>query len=284
MNDTSSVSAPGSDPVHDIGEHRILHASTRNWFKVLLICLTFVAIGIIMIITKGDFLAWFTALAFAVVAGVAVLQIKGAGSKLILDPDTFEFTNLGQTTTERWDRCADFTVYQTSNTEQVVYDSARRADTHAGEMNRSSTGRSAGLPDTFDMPAQDLANLMNAYQTAAVQRSWQHHADAVSDYEATLAEQLNGSAPHADIITDAAAMDLSADMPLWPAILVTAQQARTDGSRHILQIIDVLSPASIWIHEDTKKSQAFSILGADELQLVDPVTRDVRRLFPDTRP
>lgn len=280
MNDTSSVPVP----VPDIGSHRVLQASTHKWFKVLLIGLAFVAIGIIMIITKGDFLAWFTALAFAVVAGVAVLQIKGAGSKLVLDPDTFEFTNLGQTTTERWDRCADFKVYHTSNTEQVVYDSARRADTHTGEMNRSSTGRSAGLPDTFDMPAQDLANLMNAYQTKAVQRSWQHHADAVSEYEATLAEQLNGSDTHADIITEGAAMDLPADIPLWPAILVTAQQPRSDGSRHILQIIDVLSPASVWIHEDTKKEHAFNLLGAEELQLVNPVTCDVRRLFPDARP
>jgi hypothetical protein len=268
-------------PVPDIGSHRIFHASKAKWRTVLLVGLAFVAIGLIMIVTKGDFLAWFITLAFAVVAGVALLQINGSGLRLVLDADTFTSTSIGRAaTTERWDRCADFTVYRVSDSEQVVYDTARNADTHIGEMNRSLTGRSASLPDTFDMPAQDLANLMNAYQAAAIERSWQHHADAITSYESVIADQLKSSDTSAQIITDSDAMDLPADMSPWPAILVIAAKPRPDGARHILQVIDVLSPASVWIHDDTKKEQAFDLLGADELQIVDPAANDDRRYFP----
>jgi len=280
MSDASSTSPPAT--IANPGSRRVLHASKAKWRAVLLVALAFVAIGLIMIATKSDFLSWFITLAFAVVAGVAFLQMNGNGLRLILDADTFTFTNIGRAdTTERWDRCADFTVYRVSDSEQVVYDTTRYADTHIGEMNRSLTGRSAALPDTFDLSAEDLANLMNAYQAAAVTRSWQHHAEAVTGYKSMLVEQLKSPGIDAEVITDPAMMDLPADMPPWPTILVAAKTRRPDGTRHILQLIDILSPSSVWIDETTKTDQAFNLLGADELQLVDPVTRDVRSLFPD---
>ena len=109
-----------------IGTHRILQVSLRKWWSVFAIGAGFVAIGIAMIIIKGDFLAWFITLFFALVAGVACLQLTGYGSQLELNADTFTVTNFGRCTPERWDECADFKVYRLTRTEQVVYDRARR--------------------------------------------------------------------------------------------------------------------------------------------------------------
>lgn len=262
------------------GSHRILHADSKKWLTVMAIGAGFVAIGIIMIIMNGDFLAWFVTLFFGLVAGVGVLQLTGAGSHLELNADDFVIANFGRKTTERWDECANFSVYRVSRTELVVYDRARDVDTHKGEMNRSISGRSSGLPDTFGMSAKDLAELMNAYQQHAVERSWQRHAEAVREFAEKIAADLTKTGQPAEIHTDPAARGLPEDMPPWPAILAVLKEPRLDGSPHVLICADILSPLSRWITTDTKKTQAFDLLGAAELQIIDPDNKDVRRIVP----
>lgn len=271
-------SATSNDDLSGIGQHRVLNAGMRKWLMAALISCAFVALGIVMIIMKGDFLAWFLTAFFAIMAAVAALQFTGAGSKLTLDADTFTITNFGRDTTERWDDCANFSVYRLTRTEEVVYDRARDVETHMGEMNRSITGRSASLPDTFDMKPQNLANLMNAYQANAVERSWQRHVEAVADYQKSIAADLSKSAAIADVITVPAAMNLPEGVSPWPAILVVDKAPRPDGTRRILIAADILSPESRWIPEHTKRDQAFEVLEADELQIITPETDSVRRI------
>lgn len=261
-----------------VGAHRVLYVSLRKWRVVLAIGFGFVAIGIAMIVLKGDFLAWFVTSFFALVTGVALLQIKGFGSQLELNADTFVVRNFGRVTTERWDECADFTVYRVSRNEQVVYDRARDIDTHVGAMNRSISGRTAGLPDTFSMTADELAELMMAYRENAVERSWQVHARAVEEFASTIGDGFRQAGVDADVITDRALMELPDGIDAWPDVLAVARDPRSDGSKHVLICADVLSPDSRWITEDAKRDQAFDILGADELQIIDPDNKDVRRL------
>ena len=277
MNDSAmndSVAQVDCDP----GRHRILHADTKKWLTVMAIGAGFVAIGIIVIVMQGGFLAWFVTLFFALVAGVGALQLIGPGSHLELHADNFVVTNFGRKTTERWDECANFSVYRVSRTELVVYDRARDVETHKGEMNRSISGRSSGLPDTFGMSAKDLAELMNAYQQHGVERSWQRHAETVREFADTIAAGLTRTGQPADILTDPVAMGLPEDMPSWPALDAVLKEARLDGSPHLLICADILSPLSRWITTDTKQTQAFDLLGAAELQIIDPDSKDVRRI------
>lgn len=265
-----------------IGSHRALHADPKKWQMVFAIGVGFVAIGIAMIITQGGFLAWFVTLFFALVAGVAVLQLFGVGSYLELHADTFVITNFGRRTTERWEDCANFKVYRISRVEQVVYDRARDVETHAGEMNRAISGRSSGLADTFGIDADKLAGLMNAYQEHAVERSWQRHAEAVEIFRKTIAEGLKEAGQPADIVSDPGEMTLPEEMQPWPSILAVLKEPRLDGSPHVLICADILSPLSRWITDDTKQTEAFELLGAAELQIIEPETKEVRRIMRAT--
>lgn len=268
-------------PDNTIGSHRVLHADPKKWRLVATIGGVFVAIGIAMLIIEGDFLAWFVTLFFLLVAGVGLVQLFGVGSHLELNADTFVVTNFGRRTTERWDECANFNAYRISRVEQVAYDRARDVDTHMGEMNRSISGRSSGLPDTFGMEAVKLADLMNAYQQHGVERSWQRHTEAVATYRAMIAEDLEQAGQPANIVSDPSTMTLPPEMQSWPSILAVLKEPRLDGSPHVLICADVLSPLSRWITEDSKRTEAFDLLGAAELQIIDPDTKAVRRIKPD---
>lgn len=261
-----------------IGVQRVLYASRAKWRTVLLIGIGFVVIGVVMIINTGDFLAWFTTCFFVLVAGVGGAQLVGRGATLTLDADTFMETNLGRTTTERFDECADFKVYRRGGVEQVVFNRARDVETHAGEMNKSISGRSSGLHDTFSMPGQELADLLNSYQAFAIQRSWQRHEEAVTMLRQRLDDEFGVAGMECDIISTAADMDLPEDMASWPSILVVGKERETDGCRAVMLCVDVLSPVSRWVPRDTKEEQAFDMLRADELRIIEPDSGETARI------
>jgi hypothetical protein len=265
----------------DIGQHRVLNADARKWTTVSLIGAGFLAIGLLMIINKGDFLAWFVTLFFGGVAATGIYQLFGPGSHLELNPDTFTVSSLGRQFTERWDECADFAVYRTGHNRLVAYDRAGDVETHMAEMNRMLSGRSASLPDTFGMKAQALADLMNAYQAHALKRAWERHSKSVAAYERLISGDLKDAAITAEIISSPKLMSLPADMPPWPSILVVGKKPHQDDTRHILTCVDILSPRSRWIPRATKQKQAFELLGADELQIIDPDTNAVHRIARD---
>lgn len=264
-------------PDSTIGTRRVLHADPRKWHWVAGIGAGFFVIGIGMIIREGDFLAWFVTLFFALVAGVGFNQLFGTGSRLELDADGFTIHNFGRETRERWDECADFKVYRVSRVEQVAYDRARDVDTHKGEMNRTISGRSSGLPDTFGMTGEDLAALMGAYREAAVARSWEAHPQAVQKVAEAIAAELDAAGQPAEIVTERARMALPEDMQPWPSLLAVLKEPRLDGSPHVLICADVLSPLSRWVTIETKRSQALELLGAMELRVFDPESGNVRR-------
>ena len=157
----------------------------------------------------------------------------------------------------------------------------RDIGTHLAEMNRSVTGYTACLPDTFGMKAKDLAGLMNAYQAAAVERAWQRHAKDVAEFRATVTDSMAKAGTPVDVITDPSQMNLPEDMAPWPSVLVVAKKPRPDGSRHVLIAADILSPISKWLPEMDKEADAFKHLQADELQFIDADKKDVRRVMPD---
>lgn len=264
------------------GDYRVLHADPKKWQMCLFVAGSFVLVGISMILMNGDFLSWFVTLFFMLVAGVALLQLFGTGSYLELDADTFTVTNIGRRTTERWEDCANFKAYRISRVEQVAYDRVRDVDTHLGEMNRSISGRSSGLPDTFGMSARDLADLMNAYQANALERSWQRHAESVAAVRETMASDLATSGQAADLITDHADMTLPPEMEPWPSILAVLKEPRLDGLPHIVTCVDILSPRSRWLTDDIKQTEAFELLGAEELRIIEPRTNKIRRYVRTT--
>jgi hypothetical protein len=150
-----------------------LYPSRRKWMLVLAGCAAFVTIAIWMVSTGngGDVLyGWLALLFFG--CGVlvsAIMMVPGAGS-LTLDRDGFEIINMYRRSFFRWSDGSGFTakILPPATQHVVVFDSAGAAHKSLGRLNTMFAGRNAGLPDTYGLPAKDLAELLSKWRERAL--------------------------------------------------------------------------------------------------------------------
>lgn len=267
-----------------IGSRCVLTPGRNKWLGVAVIAAVFVAIGIFLLLDRGSWIGWLSLAFFGLVLVVSLAQILGHGSRLTLDADTFEISNFGRRATERWDEVAGFLAYKQHKIDMVGYDRLRDMNSRIGDLNRKMSGRTAALPDTFDMKVDDLVALLESYRENGVARSWQHHRDAIVQTSAMIRAGLDDVGHTGEILTDPGEIRkaLPDDMVPWPSILVTDGDAkRPDGGPQILIAVDVLNPESRWISRDVKERGTFDNLGAPELQIIDPATNNITRIKRD---
>jgi hypothetical protein len=282
MSQPAATPTASDDP--PIGARRVLTPGRGKWLGVAAIAAVFVAIGIYLLLGRGSWIGWIALAFFGLVLAVSLAQIFGAGSRLTLDADTFEISNFGRRAVERWDEVAGFTTFKQHRIDMVGYDRLRDMNSRIGDLNRKMSGRTAALPDTFDMKADDLTALLEAYRENGVARSWQRHRAAVDELTATLPAELDASGRTGRVIVEPEEVRraLPNDMAPWPSILVTdGNEKRPDGRAKILIAVDVLNPNSRWIDRDTKERSVFDNLGANEFRLIDPSNHDVTRIRRD---
>ena len=283
MNDPAA--APAADL--QIGAHRVLKPTPGRWIAVVVIAALFVAIGLYLITTRGSWIGWLSVSFFGFVLAVALAQLSGLGSQLTLDADTFELSNFGRKTIERWDEVQGFQAFRQSYNTLIGYDRVRDQGTRMGAMNRAMGGRTAALPDTFGLEPDALVDLLEAYRSNGVERSWSLHSEAVADAVAALRSDLEQESRPGHILTqpDEIRRALPGDMTPWPSILVTHSDAiRDDGGPKALIVVDVLNPDTRWLSREVKERSALDNLGADELRIVDPYKKSVARIKRHTRP
>ena len=273
------TAAPADDP--QIGAHRILKPTPGRWIAVAVIAALFVAIGLYLIATRGSWTGWLSAGFFGFVLAVSLAQLAGLGSRLTLRADTFELGNFGRATTERWDEVRDFTAFKQSFNTLVGFDRVRDIGSRMGSLNQAMGGRTAALPDTFGLEPDALVNLMAAYRTNGMERSWALHREAIAEAVAALRADLDHDGQPGNILTepDQIRRALPGDMTPWPSILVTDGDAtRDDGGPRIRIVIDVLNPETRWLSQDLKERSALDNLGAAELRIIDPDQKSVIRV------
>jgi hypothetical protein len=145
----------------------MLTPSRRKWILILLISAGFTAIGIWMV-ARGDTTGWFPLAFFGLctVAGVIAL-LPGAGG-LRLDRDGFAVTSLFRSHTYRWHDTSGFAVTRISGNKMVVFDDVNAAGRAIASVNVGLVGRNAGLPDTYGLGADALAELLTFWRARAV--------------------------------------------------------------------------------------------------------------------
>ena len=157
-----------------------LYPSRRRWLGILLGCAAFVAIGVWMLISTstgdGSFantaIAWFAIVFFGIgVVVAAVTVLPGAGA-LKLDRDGFEITKFFRRHSVRWPDATGFAMAAIPPAEQkmVVFDDAHAGGGAIARWSVSIAGHNASLPDTYGLPAEDLASLMTRWRDRAVER------------------------------------------------------------------------------------------------------------------
>lgn len=151
-----------------------LMPSPLKWLGVVAAGLVFVAVGLWLIRLGATnprvpaWVGWTSVLFFGLVAMVGLVQLIPGASSLTLDATGFEVVKFFRRSRRRWSEVGDFAVWRHAGNDLVVFEAARPAPAALASANRALTGRGAGLPDTYGLPAEDLATLLVAWQWRAL--------------------------------------------------------------------------------------------------------------------
>ncbi len=154
----------------DLHTRRVLRSSRRRTLGLLALSLVFLVAGVLMVGADADY-GWFVA-AFGLV-GTAVFTV------MLLRPNRLELSEEGLTTVTlgrrwsvKWSECGEFRTskvdYSVAGPSMVVFDcSAPGVRGHVLETTAVAlSGANAALPDTYGVPAETLAALLNSYREA----------------------------------------------------------------------------------------------------------------------
>lgn len=149
---------------------RVLHSSRRRSLGLLALSLVFAVVGVLMVGAEAEY-GWLVA-AFGLV-GTAVFAV------MLLRPNRLELSAEGLTTVTlgrrwhvKWSECGPFRTskvdYSVAGPSMVVFDcSAPGVRGHPLEASAEAlSGANAALPETYGMPAEALAALLNSYREA----------------------------------------------------------------------------------------------------------------------
>ena len=140
----------------------ILLPSRRKYAGMLLGSLAFVAIGL-AIIGEGHMTGWLVVGFFALCAAAFLVNILPQASYLKLTVDNFEYVALFRKTQLQWTSVSSFGVTRVDGRAMVMFDILDQ-QTAAAALARRLLGAGAGLPDTYGLNAEELAQLMNDWR------------------------------------------------------------------------------------------------------------------------
>jgi hypothetical protein len=114
----------------------------------------------------GLFFMWLGAIGCAAAVPAFLIAIQ-RGSTLRLDQQGMQVWQGLKTSTHRWADVSEFSVVDVGM-RMVVFDDMAIADGSVVQFNRSVTGRGGGLPDSYGMPPEHLAWLLNEWRARAL--------------------------------------------------------------------------------------------------------------------
>ena len=157
--------------INDLPQTLTLHSSRVKPIFMGLICLVFVAGGILMLSDSDDkAVAWVTIIFFGLCLAVFILQLIRPGH-LILNQDGFEQVMLGRTLTVAWKDVSDFGVIKIKYNKFVSFSRHQDEGKALAGVSKALTGGHSGmLGDSFGMKAEELAVLMNQFRHRALQK------------------------------------------------------------------------------------------------------------------
>jgi hypothetical protein len=145
-----------------------LRSSRGKMIFLLTISLGFVAMGLLMIRKEGGVKPWFVFSFFALCAAVFIVQLLLGASYLRQHAKGFNVCALYRKwPTVLWISTSTFRVGHAGQA-MVVFDAEGLGRELLKKLNRGLVGAGCGLPDTYGMKPQALADLMNEWRTRAL--------------------------------------------------------------------------------------------------------------------
>lgn len=142
-----------------------LKPSPWRHLGLLGVSLVFVAIGIFMV-RDGDWMGWFVLGFFGLCALVFAVQMLPGASRLRLDRHGFTFTSLFRSSTVPWSEVSGFFVAPVGGRAMVCWEYAANVprDVRSRRLSRALAGVEAGLPETYGLRAEALAELLEDWR------------------------------------------------------------------------------------------------------------------------
>jgi hypothetical protein len=141
----------------------VFTASRRKWFRLLIACAAFVALGVVMAMS-GELaaIAWLWVASSCTGLVVSAWQLVAPG-RLVVSETEIEVRNLWRRWSRDLARCGPFSVWRapTGGRTLVVFDHPDDESRRGARMNQRACGHSSALPDTYGRPAGELAQILN---------------------------------------------------------------------------------------------------------------------------
>jgi hypothetical protein len=148
---------PGRKPV-------VLRPGKRKELVLLAVSLGFAVLGGFAA-ASGEAIGWAALVFFGLCAAVAVVTLLPGAAYLRLEREGFVMCSLYRADRlRRWDEVTAFHVHSTPGGAQVGFDFAPGAEPAGSGIARALAGVEGGLPSTYGLKAEELAELMNLWR------------------------------------------------------------------------------------------------------------------------
>ena len=125
-------------------------------------------VGGVLMILDNDKGGWFVSAFFGLCTLVFIGLLMPGSASLTLTREGFHVRSLWRGGFTAWSEVERFGVARLGHRTMVTYDLLDAAGRRKGGYVRRLTGVEAALPDTYGMPAENLARLMNAWRERAL--------------------------------------------------------------------------------------------------------------------
>jgi hypothetical protein len=173
---------PGEFPMQTL-KPMVLRPSPLKWLGVNAICLVFVVIGTFMI-RSGDAMGWFVAGFFGLGLLVGIVCMLPGAAYLTLDAQGFTMCSLYRAHTYRWEDVTGFGVGRVAANKMVMFNVSPSyvRSPKMRSLNVGLVGYEAGIPDSYGLKHEALAELLSQYlQTAQTAQAARRGATNDSD-------------------------------------------------------------------------------------------------------
>jgi hypothetical protein len=147
-----------------------LRSPRKKWWNLTIGAVFFTILGILLSI-RGDVVGMLGAAFFGICAVAGVITLLPGASSLRLDEKGFGFTRFFRTQKFHWDEVGYFGIWTFGwiiKSEGVVFNVTKSRLSILGKINTALAGRNGYLPDAYGMTAEELAQLMTAWQNLAL--------------------------------------------------------------------------------------------------------------------
>ncbi len=164
---TTAYRDADGDPLQDTLE---LRPARLKWFFIFLISVGFVSIAVFIGPADEPLTRLGSGGFFALCGLIAFPLMLGVGTRLVLDRDGFTCRTLFNSFRCQWRDCSEFSATFQHLRRVVGFDLLTAEADHPrfAAVARGLTGHSGGLPDTYGLGADDLADLMNRFRARAL--------------------------------------------------------------------------------------------------------------------